>query len=92
MVTWMITVECLVLVKQVAFCYQTAVDIAILKIDGCLALVLDVWDFVAAEFTKCAVEDEQLAMTKDNATALECGMQLWLSIEDPRHLYNLSAR
>lgn len=47
MVAWVIAIESLVLVKKIAVGDETTVDVAICKVDGRLALVLDVADFFA---------------------------------------------
>ena len=77
----MVAVKSPILVKQVVFCYQSAVDVAISEVDGRLSLVLNVRDFFPARFPERAVEDQQLTMAEDDAAALEGGMEFGLAIQ-----------
>lgn len=81
MMAWVVAIEGLILIKKIAFCDQTAVDVAILEIDGGLALVLDMGDFLTGEFAECAVEDEEFAVTKDDSAAFEGGVALEFAVE-----------
>lgn len=53
-----VTIECSILVKQIAFGNEAAVDIAPFEIDGGLALVLDMRYFFAGSLTEFALEDQ----------------------------------
>jgi len=46
-VAWVIAIESLVLVKEITVGDETAVNVAIRKVDGRLALVLDMANFFA---------------------------------------------
>lgn len=83
---WAVAIEGSILVEQVAFGDKTTVDVAVLKVDGSLALVLDMGDFFAGSFAEFAVEDEQLAVAKDDAALEECGVLPWFAVECARHL------
>ncbi len=69
--TWMVAVESLVLIKQIALGHQAAVNVAIFEINGRLALMLDMSDFFAAYFTESAMKDQEAAVTEDDTAALE---------------------
>lgn len=47
MMAWVVAVEGLILIEQVAFCDEAAIEVAIFKIDGCIAFMLDMADFLA---------------------------------------------
>ena len=71
MMAWMIAVEGLVLVKEIPFSDKTAIDIAILQVNGCLSLMLDMSDFLSSPLTEGSVEDHKLSMTEDDTAALK---------------------
>jgi hypothetical protein len=81
MMAWVVAIEGLVLIEKIAFCDQTAVDVAIFENDGGLALVLDVGDFFAGKFAECAMEDEKFAVTKNDSAAFEGGVALKFAVE-----------
>lgn len=57
MVTWMIDIECSVLVEEITLGSKAAVNIAILEIDGCLAVMLNVRDFMTGTVTNGPMVD-----------------------------------
>ena len=48
MMAWVIAVESLVLVKKIAFCDKAAVNVAILQVNNCLSLMLNMSDFLSS--------------------------------------------
>lgn len=77
----MVAVECLVLVEEIALGDETAVDVAVFEVDNVLAFVVDVRDFVAGAFAERALEDEEIAVAEDDATALEGRVAPWFAVE-----------
>lgn len=57
MVTWVIDIECSVLVEEITLCSKAAVNVAILEIDGCVAVMLNVRDFITATVTNGPMVD-----------------------------------
>lgn len=57
MVTWMIDIKGSVLVEEITFCSKAAVNVAIIKVDGCLAVVLNVRDFITVTITNGPMVD-----------------------------------
>lgn len=77
----MVAVECSVLVEEIALRDETAVDVAVLEVDDVLAFVVDVRDFFAGAFAERALEDEEIAVAEDHATALEGGVAPRFAVE-----------
>lgn len=86
MMARVITVESLVLVKEITFSDEAAINIAILQVDRILAFVLDVADLLARFLAERAMENKKLAVTENDAASQESCMSPWLVVQDARHL------
>ncbi len=52
--------------------------------------MLDVSNFLAAGFSEGTMEDEKIAVAKNDATPLEGRVAFGLPVQSPRHLQNLA--
>ena len=57
MVAWVVAVERLALVEQISLGDEAAVNIAVLEVDGCLAVMLNMGDFFATAFANGTMVD-----------------------------------
>lgn len=76
-----VAVECLVLIEEIALGHETAVDVAVFEIDHVLTFVVDVWDFFSRALAERALEDEEIAVAENHATALEGGVAFRFAVK-----------
>lgn len=79
-----ITVEGAILVEEIAFGDEPAIDVAVAKVDGRLAIVLDVGHFFASAFAEGGVEDMKVAVGEDDVAFEEGGVFARFSVEGTR--------
>ena len=60
--TWMVTVEGLILIQQISLGNEAAVDIAIFQVDGTYTLMLDMGNFFPRSLSKRSLKYQQLSV------------------------------
>ncbi|KAL8894858.1 MAG: hypothetical protein Q9207_008387, partial [Kuettlingeria erythrocarpa] len=80
-VAGVITVKGAILVEEIAFGNEPAIDVAIAEVDGCLAIVLDVGHFFTGAFAESGVKDMKAAVGENNVAFEEGGVFARFSVE-----------